>query len=163
LAGLKWLDIDFENRLAHLRRQLQPKEGLVEKLKDNEERTVAIPASVIPVLKEYRLRSRSEFVIETECHQWKSGHQAEVLKTFCREIGIKEVTHHQLRATHITLALVDGIPLGIVKENVGHAKLSTTDEYFRSSGIQMSGQTDGLRIKVPSGLDADVKPLKAVK
>lgn len=163
LAGLKWLDIDFENRLAHLRRQLQPKEGLVEKLKDNEERTVAIPASVIPILKEYRLRSRSEFVVDVDCQQWKGGHQAQVLKAFCREIGIKEVTHHQLRATYITLALVDGIPLGIVKENVGHAKLSTTDEYFRSSGIQMRGQTDGLRIKVPMGVEADVKPLRAAK
>lgn len=163
LAGLKWLDIDFENRLIHLRRQLQPKEGLVDKLKDNEERTVAIPSSVIPVVKEYRLRSRSEFVIDVDCQQWRSGHQAQVLKTFCREIGIKEVTHHQLRATYITLALVDGIPLGIVKENVGHAKLSTTDEYFRSSGIQMRGQTDGLRIKVPTGMEAEVTPLRAVK
>lgn len=163
LAGLKWLDIDFENRLAHLRRQLQPKEGLVEKLKDNEERTVAIPASVVPVLKEYRLRTKSEFVIDVDCQQWKGGHQAQVLKAFCREIGIKEVTHHQLRATYITLALVDGIPLGIVKENVGHAKLSTTDEYFRSSGIQMRGQTDGLRIKVPTGMEAEVTPLRAAK
>jgi integrase len=163
LAGLKWLDIDFEHRLANLRRQLQPKEGLVEKLKDNEERTVAIPDYVMPVLKEYRLRSKSEFVIEVDCKQWDSGQQAGVLREFCREIGIKEVTHHQLRATHITLALVDGVPLGIVKENVGHAKLSTTDEYFRSSGIQMRGQTDGLRIKVPTGLVADVKPLRAAK
>jgi integrase len=163
LAGLKWLDIDFENRLAHLRRQLQPKEGLVEKLKDNEERPVAIPIYVLPVLKEYKLRSKGDFVIDVECDQWKKGHQAQVLRAFCREIGIKEVTHHQLRATHITLALVDGVPLGIVKENVGHAKLSTTDEYFRSSGIQMRGQTDGLRIKVPTGVDADIKPLRAAK
>lgn len=163
LAGLKWLDIDFENRLAHLRRQLQPKEGLVLQLKDKEDRTVAIPSSVIPVLKEYRLRSRAEFVIDVDCPLWAKGHQAQVLRKFCREIGIKEVTHHQLRATHITLALVDGIPLGIVKENVGHSKLSTTDEYFRSSGIQMRGQTDGLRIKVPTGLVAEVKPLRAAK
>lgn len=72
-----------------------------------------------------------------------------MLRRFCKEIGIKEVTHHQLRATHITLALVDGIALGVVKENVGHAKLSTTDQYFRSAGISMKGQTDGLRVLVP--------------
>lgn len=161
LAGLKWGDLDFANRLIHLRRQWKPKEGIVEKLKDNEDRTVAIPLSVIPVLHGHRAQSRSDFVIDIDCHRWRSGNQAEVLRAFCKEIGIKEVTHHQLRATHITLALVDGIPLGIVKENVGHAKLSTTDEYFRSSGIQMRGQTDGLRIKVPSGLEADVLPLRA--
>ena len=163
LAGLKWLDIDFENALVHIRRQLIPKEGIVNSPKDKEERIVAIPAYVIPVLKEYRLKSKGEFVIEIDCNQWKSGQQAQVLREFCQEIGIKEVTHHQLRATHITLALVDGIPLGIVMENVGHAKLSTTDEYFRSSGIQMRGQTDGLKIKVPTGLGADIVPLKAVR
>jgi len=160
LAGLKWLDIDFENRLAHIRRQDLPKEGIVEDLKGHKERVVAIPAFVIPVLKEYKLRSKSEFVIDVDCKQWKGGHQAAVLRAFCREIGIKEVTHHRLRATHITLALVDGVPLGIVKENVGHSKLSTTDEYFSSSGIQMRGQTDGLRIKVPAGLEAEVMPLQ---
>jgi integrase len=163
LAGLKWLDIDFENRLVNVTRQLIPKEGLVEDLKNHKERIVAIPAYVVPILKEYKLRSKSEFVIDIDCKQWKGGHQAAVLRKFCQEIGIKEVTHHRLRATHITLALVDGIPLGIVKENVGHSKLSTTDEYFSSSGIQMRGQTDGLRIKVPSGMEAEVTPLRAVK
>lgn len=73
-------------------------------LKDREERVVAIPAQIIPVLKEMKLKATSDFVID-----------------------IKEVTHHQLRATHITLALIDGIPLGIVKENGGHAKPSTRD------------------------------------
>ncbi len=73
------------------------------------------------------------------------------------------MTHHQLRVTHITLALIDGVPLGIVKENVGHAKLSTTDEYFRSAGINMKGQTDGLRIRVPQEGEAVVLPLIAVR
>lgn len=163
LAGLKWTDIDFENRLARLRRQHIPGEGIVDNLKNKEDRTVAIPDYVIPVLKEFRLKTRGEFVIEMDCKQWQGGHQAQVLRAFCREIGIKEVTHHQLRATHITLALVDGIPLGIVKENVGHLKLSTTDEYFRSSGVQMRGQTDGLKINVPTGAEGLIVPLSAVR
>lgn len=163
LAGVKWHDIEFESGLLSLRRQQLPKEGVVDNLKDNEDRTVAIPSYVVPVLKEYRLRSKSEFVIDVDCPKWKSGFQAEVLAGFCRKIGIKEVTHHQLRATHITLALIDGVPLGIVKENVGHSKLSTTDEYFRSAGIQMKGQTDGLRIKVPTGFNAEVRELRRTK
>jgi integrase len=160
LAGLKWLDIDFDQNLIYLRRQLIPREGLVMFLKDREERVVAIPKHVIPALKELKLKAKTDFVIEIECHRWDSGQQSGVLRAFCREIGIKEVTHHQLRATHITLALVDGIPLGVVKENVGHAKLSTTDEYFRSAGINMRGQTDGLRLVVPDGNSAAVLPLK---
>jgi integrase len=156
LAGLKWLDVDFDQRLIYLRRQLIPREGLVSILKDREERVVAIPKHVIPVLKEMKLSTKNDFVIRVQCQHWAGGQQAQVLREFCRQIGIKEVTHHQLRATHITLALVDGIPLGIVKENVGHAKLSTTDLYFRSAGINMKGQTDGLRIEIPSDEVAEV-------
>ena len=162
LAGLKWIDVDFEHGLIYLRRQKIPREGIVDFLKDREERVVAIPSSIIPVLKEMKLGSSSDFVISIKCSKWNEGHQSHVLRSFCREIGIKEVTHHQLRATHITLALIDGIPLGIVKENVGHAKLSTTDEYFRSAGINMKGQTDKLRIQVPSEGLATVTPLKSV-
>ncbi|OFZ29257.1 MAG: hypothetical protein A2622_07505 [Bdellovibrionales bacterium RIFCSPHIGHO2_01_FULL_40_29] len=156
LAGLKWLDIDFEQGLIYLRRQLIPKEGIVLFLKDKEERVVAIPNYIVPVFKELKLKSKSEFVIDVDCSRWKDGHQARVLREFCQEIGIKEITHHQLRATHITLALIDGVPLGIVKENVGHAKLSTTDEYFRSAGINMKGQTDGLKINVPQNKEGKV-------
>lgn len=162
LAGLKWIDIDFETRLAHIRRQKIPGEGIVNFPKDKEERTVAIPKYVMPFLKEFKLRSESEFVIDVDCKAWQGGHQASVLRYFCKEIGIKEVTHHQLRATHITLALIDGVPLGIVKENVGHSKLSTTDGYFVSSGIQMMGQTDGLKVRVPNFKEADVLPLVGV-
>lgn len=163
LAGLKWSDIDLEHGLIQVRRQIIPREGLVDFTKDKEERTVAIPTQAIPILKEHRLAAQSEFVISLSCNRWKAGQQAAVLRDFCREIGIKEVTHHQLRATYITLAIVDGVPLGIVKENVGHAKLSTTDEYFRSSGVQLRGQTDGLRIRIPTDQRADIRPLKAAK
>lgn len=143
-----------------MRRQRIPHEGEVPFLKDREERVVAIPLHIVPSIKELRLKTQGDWVIDLTSKDWVMGQQASVLRAFCKKIGIKEVTHHQLRATHITLALVDGIPLGIVKENVGHAKLSTTDEYFRSAGINMRGQTDGLRIFAPSGNTAQVINLK---
>jgi integrase len=161
LAGLKWIDVDFANGLLHVRRQKIPGEGVVDFLKDREERVVAIPSFLSPILKELKLKARTEFVIEVKCSHWNDGGQAEVLRDFCRKIGLKEVTHHQLRATHITLALVDGVPLGIVKENVGHAKLSTTDIYFRSAGINMIGQMDGLKLRVPNSQEGQVIKLKS--
>ena len=162
LDGLKWTDLDFENGLLSLCRQYQPKEGEVLKLKDYEDRVVSVPKVVIPILKEERLKATTEYVIELDCKQWEGGHQAQVIRAFCREIGIREITHHQLRNTHITLAIIDGVPVGIVKDNVGHAKLSTTDGYYASSGIQMKGQLDRLQIKVP-GMQGKVSPLKAAK
>lgn len=163
LAGLKWNDIDWKHGLIYLQRQWIPNEGIVEVLKSRTERVVSIPESLIPFLKAMKLKTTSDFVISVDCNRWRKGLQAKVLREFCRDIGIKEVTHHQLRATHITLALIDGIPLGIVKENVGHAKLSTTDTYFRSAGINMRGQMNGLKIKVPTDNPGIALPLRSVK
>lgn len=143
LAGLKWSDIDFEQGLIHLQRQLSPHDGMVETLKDWEDRLVAIPKHILPVLREMKLAANTDFVIEIDCGHWRDGNQAFVLRTFCREIGIRELTHHRLRATHITLALADNVPLAVVKENVGHAQLSTTDRYFSASGLKMKGQING--------------------
>lgn len=163
LAGLKWDDIDWKHGLIYLQRQWIPGEGIVNVLKSRSERVVSIPESILPFLKEMKIKANSDFVVSIECNNWKKGLQAKVLREFCRKIGIKEVTHHQLRATHITLALIDGVPLGIVKENVGHAKLSTTDVYFRSAGINMKGQMNGLRIKIPQDSQNSAIPFKKIK
>lgn len=163
LAGLKWSDINFETGLASLCRQIQPKEGLVPTLKDKEDRVMSLPKSVIPELKEHRLRSKSDYVIDLDCNQWKHGHQAQVLKAFCREIGLKEVTHHSLRSSFISLALQDGIATAHVKDNVGHSKLSTTDGYYNEAGIHLQGVMDRLQIKVPTGKAADVIALQKAK
>lgn len=163
LAGLKWADINFDAGLLSLCRQIQPKEGLVTMLKDREDRVVALPKQVIPELKAHRLQSRSEYVIDLSCSQWRNGHQAEVLKDFCREIGIKEVTHHSLRSSFISLALQDGVATAHVKDNVGHAKLSTTDGYYNEAGIHLKGVMDRLQIQVPTGEAAKVILLKDAK
>ena len=155
LAGLKWTDIDFDKRLITVQRQIIPGEGLVTKTKGAVDRVVAIPDYVVATMKKYYRRSKTDFVIETSCQNWRNGNQSLVTRNFCRLIGIKEVTFHQLRATHITLALIDGVPIGIVKANVGHSKLSTTDEYFCSSGIEIQGKTDKLNISMPN-----LSPLK---
>lgn len=160
LAGLKWIDVDMNQELIQVQRQLLPREGLVLNLKDWEDRMVAIPTHIIPVLKEMKLKANTDFVIELDCAQWRDGQQAKVLREFCREVGIKELSHHRLRATHITLALADDVPLAIVKENVGHAQLSTTDKYFSSSGIKMRGQMDRLRVPVHREAGAEVIPMK---
>src|SRR5205807_1742742 len=95
LAGLKWLDIDFSQELIHLQRQLLPNKEIVSQLKDWEDRMVAIPKQIVPVLKEMKLKSTSDFVIGLDCSDWNDGHQARVLREFCKEIGIKELTHHR--------------------------------------------------------------------
>lgn len=161
LAGLMWSDIDYTQGVILVKRQKIPGEGIVETLKDLEERFVAIPKDVVPELKKMQLAAKTEFVIELKCPRWNRGEQAAVLREFCKEIGIKSLTHHRLRATHITLALASDVPLASVKENVGHAQLGTTDRYFSESGLRIKGSMDRLKIDVPRDDGGQLVPLKA--
>ena len=149
LAGLKWTDIDFESRLVFIERQMIPGEGLIPYPKDKEPRATPLHIELVPILKEYQLKSKSDFVIELQDSNWKWGNQAKVIKDFCAEIGIKKIKHHQLRNTFIMLSLADDVALAYVKESVGHSRLSTTDEYYTSSGLHLRGKTDKLSIKIP--------------
>ena len=152
LAGLKWTDIDFEQRILHVQRQLVPREGLVEKTKTSRNRIVAIPQKIMPTLKDFQSKAKSDFVINLKCNNWRGGDQARVLRWFCQKIGIKQVTFHQLRATHITLAIQDGVSTGAIMSNVGHTTLATTSKYFRLSGVHVQGETDRLGIDLPQDL-----------
>ena len=160
IDGLHWSDFDFESGLLTVERQFIPGEGYVFNPKDKEERVVPIPDFAQSHLQRMRLKSKDKKVIALDDRRWTGGHQAKATRDFCCEIGIKEVTFHQLRATYITLALVDNIPLGIVKEAVGHSNLTTLNRYFRSSGVDMRGQMDGLKLQIPSEEDGKVVDLK---
>ncbi|MBC86784.1 MAG: hypothetical protein CL677_06350 [Bdellovibrionaceae bacterium] len=161
LAGLRWTDLDLEKGLVDLQRQHIPGEGVVERLKSGQSRMVGIPKQIVPELKATKLKSKSDYVIDPKTPYWADGKQAKVTKDFCREIGIKEVTFHNLRATHITLAVQCDIPVGVIKENVGHSSLHITDGYVRASGMHIKGKMDKLGISVPQADEGQVITLKS--
>ncbi len=163
LAGLKWTDCNFAQKMAKIQRQYYARaDESISRTKTGKNRKIPFSKKMMPVLKKYKLGSRSKYVISfddpesREARYWRNGNQAQILREFCREIGIKEIAHRDLRATFITLALEDNCPLGVVKEIAGHDQLSTTDIYFRRSGLNLRDKTDGLSIKVPSGEFAKV-------
>lgn len=162
VAGLKWTDFDLKVGNIRLERQVKPKEGEVPTLKDGEARTPPIPKSFIPLLTEAKKLSKGNEVIDLNSRDWVTGNQSKVTKEFCREIGVTEVTYHQLRASFITNGLLEGISPAVMKEIVGHSKLSTTDGYFRASGADLLGKTDSLGVDVPNDGKNNVRHLKVV-
>ncbi len=49
---------------------------------------------------------------------------------FVRDLGIDQITFHGLRHGHITHLLMDGVPVKVVSERVGHAKVSHTLDLY---------------------------------
>ena len=56
-----------------------------------------------------------------------------LLKLTARRAGIGHVSAHDLRRTHITLALDNGAPLQDMQAQDGHANTSTTQRYAQLS------------------------------
>ena len=48
----------------------------------------------------------------------------------CLHMNIKQVTFHGLRHTHITHLLMDNVPINVVAERAGHAKVSHTLDLY---------------------------------
>lgn len=80
---------------------------------------------------------------------WRMGNQAKELKDFCKKIGITDVKFHDLRASHITNLLNNGVAISKVMKQVGHSKMSTTDAYHRFTGVEIKGVTDKLSFSPP--------------
>ena len=56
-----------------------------------------------------------------------------VLQRVCQELGLGNVTQHQLRATFASLHAEAGTPITEIKELLGHKDISTTMIYVESS------------------------------
>lgn len=72
------------------------------------------------------------------------GLQADSLRKFCHEIGIKEVKFHALRACFAIHLLSKGVSPSIVMKMAGWQGLDTLQRYTRLAGIYEKGATDSL-------------------
>ena len=80
---------------------------------------------------------------------WTRGNQAQKLRKFCQNIGIREARFHDLRATHITNLLNNGVSISKVMSQVGHSNISTTNSYHRLVGVEIRGITENLKFDIP--------------
>lgn len=63
LMGLRWSDVDLDNRVLHVRQQTQRRRGALydDDPKSRRSRVVPMPASCIAPLRRHRLRQRETF------------------------------------------------------------------------------------------------------
>jgi len=162
LYALKWCDVDLVNATIHVARFWNSKNGFGE-TKSAKYRVIPISAELKKLLSELKLSQSSgrEFVLPHH-REWQMGTQAQVLREFCKAIGITSVRFHDLRATFITRMLSQGVSLAVVMAIVGHSQLSTTQAYLRLAGLDIKGATEKLGIELPSCDGAKVLSISEV-
>ena len=150
LLGLKWSDIDFNQGILHIRRQVARINGEVVEapLKtENSYRTLPIGADAVGILLEQRKNTHSEYVFPSPTGGPISPDSVlHMLHRVLKRAGLPEVRFHDLRHTFATLALQNGVDIKTVSGMLGHYSAGfTLDTYAHvtTAAQKQAAQTMG--------------------
>lgn len=146
LLGLKWSDIDFINKELKVERSIKQvsiinsdgsreyKTIIQTPKSKNSIRTVPIPSSLIPILKEQDLQQKyanNDFVFTTETGNLIDARNLlRSYKRLLKNAGIPYKKFHALRHTYATKLFEANVPLKTVQTLLGHSDISITANIY---------------------------------
>lgn len=154
LLALRWQDVDLDARTASVRHTLQrvpkakrsgkgPHYVLAEPKTDHSRRTIHLPDMSATALREHRLRQLEERLqVGTAWQEWDlvfastigtpldGRNVAHRFEDLLRRAGVRRIRFHDLRHTCATFQLLNGTPMRVVMENLGHSQIGTTANLY---------------------------------
>lgn len=158
LTALKWSDVDFENRVLHVRRTMdfRNKEWRISTTKTkNGKRDIPLTKKAIEILLDLKMDKRKPNIIPMEYHDFvflsKTGKPIlnsaynMILQRICEKSGIEKFSMHELRHTFATRCIDAGMAPKALQEILGHANISTTmDIYVHVTKDSKSREIEGV-------------------
>ncbi len=166
VLGLKWPDIDFTKKRLHLNRGLVAVGYEVHQTcgkTRNARRPIALDDTTVDVLAGWRAFQTAEFAAVgiDNAEQWaftdgdgRTVHPHAVYEAFRRIVhnaGVPTIRFHDLRHTHGSLLIREGIPVKVVSERLGHANIAFTIQTYQHllPGMQDHAATIAERLGRP--------------
>ncbi|MEU2244203.1 site-specific integrase [Streptomyces sp. NPDC018338] len=145
IVGLRWNDIDLENRVLLVRQQVQRRRGVLynDETKGRRSRAIPLPAMCLAPLRWHRLRQKAAY--ETSGTEWtatgyvfatRTGRRVEprnVHRSFVRvseTAGLRQIRLHDARHGCATLLTAAGVAPRVVMEILGHSQISLTMDVY---------------------------------
>lgn len=146
ILGLKWDDIDFANGIISVKRSIvrTSKGQTVGDLKtEKSKRAITISETVLQVLKAHHVAQAQEllavgqknteswvFTREADPRPPYPTHMNDILKRIIAKANLPKISFHDLRHTHATMLLSQGVNPKIVQERLGHSNISVTMDVY---------------------------------
>ncbi|MGZ6962160.1 MAG: site-specific integrase [Ilumatobacteraceae bacterium] len=146
VLGLRWPDIDFKKKRLHLNRGLVAVGYEVHQTRGKTKtarRTITLDDTTLTILAGWRAFQAAEFAAVgiTNHDRWvftdgegEPVHPHAVYEAFRRvvhNVGVPTIRFHDLRHTHGSLLIKDGIPVKVVSERLGHANIAFTMQTYQ--------------------------------
>ncbi|MEH7524405.1 site-specific integrase, partial [Bacillus sp. JJ1503] len=145
ILGLRWKDIDFENKIVYIRQiyDFNAKQFKVGAKTNAGVRSIHIPDVLIEQLKKerdivigHRLKQGQNFndydlvVCTRYGNPLDSATLSKQLKTQAVKLGLPIIRFHDLRHTHVTMLIKQNVNVKVISERVGHTSIQITlDKY----------------------------------
>ena len=147
LLGLKWEDIDLQNGIIHVRRQVARVDGEVKELPlktKNAYRNISISQDAVAMLTEMEAHRSSDYVFPSSTGGPISPDSVNnMLHRVLKRAGLPSIRFHDLRHTFATLALQNGVDIKTVSGMLGHFSAGfTLDTYAH---VTTSAQKEAAR------------------
>lgn len=111
LWALRWADVGFVQNKITISKYYNFRAGKVKLPKNNKTRVIPISKEFKDFLIYLRKSTGVSGYVLPRITSLKNGQAVMILRHFCREIGVSEITFHNTRACFATLCLSKGVPL----------------------------------------------------
>lgn len=157
ICGLEWEDIDFIEKTISIKRSSVQVTGCGVITKGTKTtcstRTIAIPSSLVELLKEYQVwwnnyiesigdkcKEKKRLFIQKDGRGISPNTIYDWHKAKIKELNLPDVNLHSLRHSNISIQLASGIPLKTVSARAGHSDTRVTAQVYahllKSSNIE---------------------------
>lgn len=158
IRGLQWSSIDWQNRCVIVRHSRCDRNRSLVSPKSNRERRIPLDADVYEML--FRRKQSDGYVFTNPIRDhgpYTSHHLNERLEPICRNAGLRKISWHVLRHTFATHLTLNGTPLTVVKELLGHSSITTTMRYSHVPPSALKAAIDSLNPRnIPFGFGQQV-------
>lgn len=143
LAGLKWHDVDFDNRILHISRTTNQISGEwvtgTPKSKSGT-RDIPLTKEAVQILNVVKKRIRINNIVPMQYHDtvFVSSHGKPIdnssynaaLRKLCDKAGIERISMHTLRHTFATRCIEGGMQPKTLQEILGHSSIKITMDIY---------------------------------
>lgn len=138
--ALSWSDIDLDNAVVHITKNLNYKQETNSPKSKSSLRDIDIDQATVSMLKQYKRRQvqeawqlgRSETVVFSDfIHEYPNNRTLQTrLRTHFKRAKVTNIGFHGFRHTHASLLLNSGIPYKELQHRLGHSTLSMTMDVY---------------------------------